>query len=288
MEDGFTSLPTHYDFQYHSDSRSFYSYKYDYNVVEQPIRDGLYVIAVYNYNGRGIENPCNIDLSTSACYSGACETNASLNMQQTSGWFFGIFVLAGLPLFCFIPFFFCIRRLRMHQREGDRRRLGMREVAMGRMRGRVRAAVAAGRPGLTEEEVNTLDAFVYAEADAAAAGDGPDSCAVCLGEFQLGEDMRRLYCRHVFHKACIDEWLQLQRVCPLCKADALNRDGNPQPVAPGTPPGPLPHTRLPTQLHLEGCCGDQSLAATKALADRRWPCCWHRHRRGGCRCRAVG
>jgi len=42
------------------------------------------------------------------------------------------------------------------------------------------------------------------------------SCAVCLSDFEAGEACRKLMCRHVFHKACADEWLQIRARCPLC------------------------------------------------------------------------
>ena len=135
-------------------------------------------------------------------------------MHTTSSWFFGLFVLAGLPLFCFIPFFFCIRRLRLAQRDGGRGAIGLRAAAIARL-GRPGGAPLPA-PGLTAAEIASLDEFLCEE-------DGDDACSVCLGNFQAGEEMRRMYCRHIFHKDCIDEWLMRQRVCPLCKADALTR-----------------------------------------------------------------
>ncbi|XP_058086204.1 brassinosteroid-responsive RING protein 1-like [Magnolia sinica] len=47
----------------------------------------------------------------------------------------------------------------------------------------------------------------------------PDSCAVCLYEFQASEEIRRLTnCRHIFHRSCLDRWLDHdQKTCPLCR-----------------------------------------------------------------------
>lgn len=54
------------------------------------------------------------------------------------------------------------------------------------------------------------------EADSTAES----QCAICLGEYESGETVRRLHCGHHFHKECIDLHLQ-QYVgsCPLCNQD---------------------------------------------------------------------
>ncbi|XP_041002239.1 brassinosteroid-responsive RING protein 1-like [Juglans microcarpa x Juglans regia] len=56
-------------------------------------------------------------------------------------------------------------------------------------------------------------------ADCAEVGDPPESCAVCLYEFEGGEEIRWLRnCRHIFHRACMDRWMEHeQRTCPLCR-----------------------------------------------------------------------
>ncbi|XP_073136015.1 E3 ubiquitin-protein ligase RHA2A [Henckelia pumila] len=43
-------------------------------------------------------------------------------------------------------------------------------------------------------------------------------CVVCLDRLGEGEKVRRLACRHVFHKDCLDGWLEhLNFNCPLCR-----------------------------------------------------------------------
>ncbi|GMN57233.1 hypothetical protein TIFTF001_026348 [Ficus carica] len=49
-------------------------------------------------------------------------------------------------------------------------------------------------------------------------------CAVCLGEFEDGEELRTLPdCSHSFHVSCIDMWLFSHPNCPICRADTLPR-----------------------------------------------------------------
>jgi hypothetical protein len=44
-------------------------------------------------------------------------------------------------------------------------------------------------------------------------------CAICLSEYEEGEEMCRLHCGHCFHKECIFQWLSTSTVCPFCKAN---------------------------------------------------------------------
>ncbi|KAH7677477.1 Zinc finger RING/FYVE/PHD-type protein [Dioscorea alata] len=44
-------------------------------------------------------------------------------------------------------------------------------------------------------------------------------CVVCLCGIKEGEEIRELVCRHLFHRACLDRWLELWHSrCPLCRS----------------------------------------------------------------------
>ncbi|CAA2949638.1 E3 ubiquitin-protein ligase RHA2A-like [Olea europaea var. sylvestris] len=44
------------------------------------------------------------------------------------------------------------------------------------------------------------------------------NCVVCLNQLGKGDHVRKLACRHVFHKECFDGWLEhLNFNCPLCR-----------------------------------------------------------------------
>jgi len=48
------------------------------------------------------------------------------------------------------------------------------------------------------------------------------SCSICLDEYESGERLRVLPCRHMFHTDCIMPWLtERQGLCPLCKMEVL-------------------------------------------------------------------
>jgi E3 ubiquitin-protein ligase BIG BROTHER-like protein len=48
-----------------------------------------------------------------------------------------------------------------------------------------------------------------------------DECAICRMPFEAEEELRVLHCRHAEHKACLDQWLQVSKQCPLCQAEVL-------------------------------------------------------------------
>jgi hypothetical protein len=41
-------------------------------------------------------------------------------------------------------------------------------------------------------------------------------CSICL--LELIKDIKKLKCEHNFHKKCIDEWINTNNVCPLCRS----------------------------------------------------------------------
>lgn len=41
-----------------------------------------------------------------------------------------------------------------------------------------------------------------------------DVCSIC---FTGEDDFVQLSCRHIFHRKCIETWINIQRTCPLCR-----------------------------------------------------------------------
>lgn len=44
-----------------------------------------------------------------------------------------------------------------------------------------------------------------------------NSCSICLSNFQSGELITELPCKHLFHKNCLSQWFNCNNTCPLCK-----------------------------------------------------------------------
>ncbi|KAI3703455.1 hypothetical protein L1987_73539 [Smallanthus sonchifolius] len=56
--------------------------------------------------------------------------------------------------------------------------------------------------------------------------DPPEICVVCLYEFGAGDEIRGLTnCKHVFHRCCIDRWMDHDRkTCPICRTPVVAED----------------------------------------------------------------
>merc|ERR1719419_1335386 len=49
--------------------------------------------------------------------------------------------------------------------------------------------------------------------------DENSSCCICLEDFKEGDNIRRLPCLHIFHRDEIDQWLQRNHKCPICRTE---------------------------------------------------------------------
>ena len=53
-----------------------------------------------------------------------------------------------------------------------------------------------------------------------AHADAQTTCAICLTDYDVGEQVRTLPCHHQYHLGCIDPWLlSVAALCPICKRD---------------------------------------------------------------------
>lgn len=52
-----------------------------------------------------------------------------------------------------------------------------------------------------------------------------DACAICLDDYEVGDQLRCLPCGHTFHAKCIAKWLiERSATCPLCNLDLYEEE----------------------------------------------------------------
>ena len=47
-----------------------------------------------------------------------------------------------------------------------------------------------------------------------------EMCAICLVGFVAEDIAKELRCKHCYHAGCLDQWLKVSTMCPLCKRSA--------------------------------------------------------------------
>uniref|UniRef100_A0A7N2N3S9 RING-type E3 ubiquitin transferase n=1 Tax=Quercus lobata TaxID=97700 RepID=A0A7N2N3S9_QUELO len=75
----------------------------------------------------------------------------------------------------------------------------------------------AVRPA-SEESIMGLEVVRIEEGSVDLAG---EACAVCLNEFSIGSEARRMPCSHTYHQDCIVQWLGRSNMCPMCRYSSL-------------------------------------------------------------------
>ncbi|KAF9110731.1 hypothetical protein BGX27_005963 [Mortierella sp. AM989] len=89
--------------------------------------------------------------------------------------------------------------------------------------------IGPARPTTTTQEAIDNAGFVVGRFEHSAQGmrniatlgDGT-KCLVCMSDYEEGENMRALKCKHGFHLECIDKWLTTgSNKCPVCRAAAV-------------------------------------------------------------------
>ena len=80
---------------------------------------------------------------------------------------------------------------------------------------------ASRRGGASDEVINGLETQIFDENRDAndIESDELQRCAICLSQFENGDELRILPCQHNFHTDCIDQWLRTNRTCPMCRVD---------------------------------------------------------------------
>lgn len=76
-------------------------------------------------------------------------------------------------------------------------------------------------PYIKKHVVDKLPCLVY-KAPCSSGSTSEDACAICLEDYDNGDMLRLLPCRHEFHTVCVDPWLtKWGTFCPVCKLEVI-------------------------------------------------------------------
>ncbi|KAL1565414.1 RING-type E3 ubiquitin transferase [Salvia divinorum] len=71
--------------------------------------------------------------------------------------------------------------------------------------------------GLSAETIASLPSINY-KSQGSQEGIS-DSCVICRLDFEDDDTLILLSCKHSYHSECINSWLQINKVCPVCSAE---------------------------------------------------------------------
>jgi len=94
------------------------------------------------------------------------------------------------------------------------------EIFEGLHRQAVQEARARPLGALSPDEIAAIPSFKLTPEDIKLDNEEKDVCVICQDDFQVGDQAKRLLCRHLFHVQCIDAWLERSSLCPICNGDA--------------------------------------------------------------------
>lgn len=75
----------------------------------------------------------------------------------------------------------------------------------------------------SEQEINDLPSFTVGEMELTEK-EKEQTCCFCMEKFAEKEKVRKLPCKHIFHLKEIDQWLKINKVCPVCKTPIDGRE----------------------------------------------------------------
>eukprot|EP01117_Protostelium_nocturnum_P005353 TRINITY_DN1949_c0_g2_i1.p1 TRINITY_DN1949_c0_g2~~TRINITY_DN1949_c0_g2_i1.p1 ORF type:complete len:638 (+),score=97.33 TRINITY_DN1949_c0_g2_i1:184-1914(+) len=110
-----------------------------------------------------------------------------------------LFCCCSLPI-GFLIWCFCPSYMRRHQIGGKTKKATKRQI---------KKHTTSMKYKPFDESATSMSSFSIRKEDA--------NCAICLGDYEEDEELRFLSCKHHFHGECVTEWLQHNKVCPMCK-----------------------------------------------------------------------
>ncbi|XP_078448334.1 E3 ubiquitin ligase BIG BROTHER-related-like [Wolffia australiana] len=72
--------------------------------------------------------------------------------------------------------------------------------------------------GLSADTISSLPSLTY---QSTGSEEMNDQCVICRLDFDDGENLVHLPCKHIYHPECINRWLQINKICPICSADVV-------------------------------------------------------------------
>ncbi|KAH3830318.1 E3 ubiquitin-protein ligase RNF115-like [Dreissena polymorpha] len=78
----------------------------------------------------------------------------------------------------------------------------------------------SGAPPANQERIEALPTVKITQKQV----DDILQCSVCMDDFHLNDEVKKLPCDHHYHNDCIVTWLKMHGTCPVCRKDLNGED----------------------------------------------------------------
>ncbi|ESQ47896.1 hypothetical protein EUTSA_v10021098mg [Eutrema salsugineum] len=79
--------------------------------------------------------------------------------------------------------------------------------------------------GLSADTIATLPSKRYKDGDNQNGTN--ESCVICRLDYEDNDDLILLPCKHSYHSECINNWLKINKICPVCSAEVSTSSAGP-------------------------------------------------------------
>ncbi|KAL5706503.1 RING-type E3 ubiquitin transferase [Ranunculus cassubicifolius] len=76
--------------------------------------------------------------------------------------------------------------------------------------------------GLSADTIASLPSINYKSQN--NEDSSTDQCVICRLEYEDEDTLTVLSCKHMYHSECINNWLHINKVCPICSAEVSTSD----------------------------------------------------------------
>ncbi|KMT02591.1 hypothetical protein BVRB_9g202770 isoform B [Beta vulgaris subsp. vulgaris] len=77
--------------------------------------------------------------------------------------------------------------------------------------------------GLSADTIASLPSTNYISPDNKETE--ADTCVICRLDYEDGDALTTLPCKHAYHSDCINNWLEIKKACPVCSTE-VSTSGN--------------------------------------------------------------
>ena len=78
---------------------------------------------------------------------------------------------------------------------------------------------------IVSERIGFCTTTISSSSSSSSVPSSVEVCSICLDSFNNGFVLVKTLCSHVFHRRCVDQWLAINKECPICRGELNYKNG---------------------------------------------------------------